>query len=122
MNDTTIRAGDVVVSRTTDSEPTYLVGTVVETLSEWVLDSRTKVIADRKSAIRFAHQLRTNNHRVWLFDRNNPGGADYVEVPRPEAGPIRRIATFSRSSTGTADSRTTGVSHPSRLLRLVDRG
>jgi hypothetical protein len=84
MSDTLAKAGDIVVSRITGSEATYLVGIIVETLSDWALDSEAKVILDRESAIRFAYQLRTGNHRVWLFDRNTPGGADYVEAPKPE--------------------------------------
>jgi hypothetical protein len=49
-----------------------------------VLDSHAKLIAGREATIRFGYQLRTGNHRVWLFDRNNPGGADYIEAPKPE--------------------------------------
>jgi hypothetical protein len=86
MNDIPVRAGDIVVSRVTGAEPTYHVGTIIETTSDWVLESEAKLIVDRKSAIRLPINLRTGNHRVWLFDRKtDPSGADHIEVAKPKS-------------------------------------
>lgn len=85
MTDTKIRAGDLIVSRATGIDATYLVGRIVETLSQWVLDPDAKVVRGRESAIRLAYDMRSGTQRVWLFDRGVHSDEGYAEAPEPES-------------------------------------
>ena len=85
MTDARIRAGDLVVSRATGIDATYIVGRIVETLSEWILDPDAKVVRGRESAIRWAYEMRTGGQRVWLFDRGIHADEGYIEAPKAES-------------------------------------
>jgi len=85
MTHAKIRAGDLVVSRATGTglDATYLVGRIVETVSQWVLDPDAQIIRGRESAIQWAYDMRSNSQRVWLFDRGIHAGEGYIEAPDP---------------------------------------
>ena len=90
MTHTKIRVGDLVVSRATGIDATYIVGRIIETVSQWVLDPKAKVIRGRESAIEWAYDMRLANQRVWLFDRGVHADEGYIEAPEPERSASRQ--------------------------------